>query len=74
MMNNSIYILRKKSINYIENKLLEQFNLKLCYRNDKESIFKNNDLVITCKEKYVLVLIYDYTNEYELRNIKKLFS
>ena len=50
-MNNTMYILRKKSMNYIERKLLEQSDLKLCFKNKKERIFKNDELLITCKDK-----------------------
>ena len=42
-MNNTMYILRKKSMNYIERKLVEQSDLKLCFKNKKERIFKNDE-------------------------------
>ncbi len=58
-MNNTMYFLRRKSFNYIERELIQQFDLKLCYKNKKEIIFKNNELLITCKEKFISVLIYD---------------
>jgi len=58
-MNNTMYFLRKKSFNDIEHDLMEKLNLKLCFKNKKERIFKNNELLITCKDKYISVLIYD---------------
>lgn len=58
-MNNTMYFLRRKSFDYIERELTRQFDLKLCYKNKKESIFKNNELLVTCKDKFISVLIYD---------------
>lgn len=58
-MNNTMYFLRRKSFDYIERELTRQFDLKLCYKNRKESIFKNNELLVTCKDKFISVLIYD---------------
>ena len=37
-MSNTMYILRKKNINYIEKKLVDQCGLKLCFKNKKERI------------------------------------
>ena len=51
VMSNTMYILRKKNINYIEKKLVDQCGLKLCFKNKKERIFKNDEVLITCKKK-----------------------
>lgn len=74
MMNNTMYFLRKKSMNYIERKLIGQFNLKLCYKNRMERIFKDDELLITCKDKYIMVLIYANCNRNKAYNIAKWIS
>ena len=43
----------------IEEMLVEYFKLELCFKNKAERIFKNAELLITCKNKYVSVLVYD---------------
>lgn len=70
-MNNTMYFLRRKSISYIEQEFIRKFDLKLCYKNKRESIFKNNELLITCKDKFISVLIYekdDRNKVYEIVN------
>ena len=61
-MSNTMYILRKKNINYIEKKLVDQCGLKLCFKNKKERIFKNDEVLITCmmrhkKVKHIILQI-----------------
>ena len=73
-MNNTMYFLRKKSMNYIEWKLNGQFDLKLCFKDKKERIFKNSELLITCKNKYISVLIYDDSDKDKVDNIINLIS
>lgn len=73
-MNNTRYFLRKKSMNYIEHKLVEQFNLQLCFKDKKERIFKNNELMVTCKDKYVSVLVYDDNHNNKIYSILNLIS
>ena len=68
-MNNTMYFLRKKSFNYIERELIRQFDLRLCYKNKQESIFKNNELLITCKDKFISVLIYDKDDRNKVNEI-----
>lgn len=58
-MNNTIYISRSKSMDSIEEMLIRYFKLELCLKNKTERIFKNAELLITCKNKYVSVLVYD---------------
>ena len=69
-----MYILRKKNINYIEKILLNQFELKLCFKNRKERIFKNDEFLITCKNKYILVFVYDDAHKRKAQNIVKHIS
>ncbi len=73
-MSNTMYFLRKTSMNYIERKLIEQLNLKLCYNNKKERIFKNNELLITCKDKFISILIYDEDDRKKAYNIVNRIS
>jgi hypothetical protein len=73
-MNNTIYILRKRSMNYIEHKLVEQSDLKLCFKNKKERIFKNEELLITCKDKYISVLVYNDGDKSKANGIVNLIS
>lgn len=73
-MNNTMYILRKKSMNYIERKLVEQSDLKLCFKNKKERIFKNDELLITCKDKYIAVLVYNESYKDKANSVVNLIS
>ena len=67
-MNNTMYILRKKSMNYIERKLVEQSDLKLCFKN------KNDELLITCKDKYIAVLVYNESYKDKANSVVNLIS
>lgn len=73
-INNTMYILRKKSMNYIERKLVEQSDLKLCFKNKKERIFKNDELLITCKDKYIAVLVYNESYKDKANSVVNLIS
>lgn len=73
-MNNTIYVSRKKSMNYIEDKLVEQSDLKLCFRDEKERIFKNDELLVTCKDTYVTVLVYDESHKRKANAVINLIS
>lgn len=73
-MNNTIYILRKKSMNYIEHKLVEQCDVKLCFKNKNERIFKNDKLLITCKNKYISILVYNESCKNRVSSIVNLIS
>lgn len=74
MMDKVIYILRKRSKKHIKKTLTEQFNLKLCYDKKAEKIFKNNDILITCKKKYISILIYDESTQKVAKNIIQSIS
>lgn len=69
-----MYIERKKSMGYIENKLVDQFEVSLGFKNKKERIFKNEEMLITCKDKYITILVYDDIYERKARNIADLIS
>ena len=71
---NTMYILRKKNINYIEKKLVDQCGLKLCFKNKKERIFKNDEVLITCKKKYISILFYDEAQKSKAYNIANRIS
>ena len=73
-MNNVIYILRKKRMDDIEKQLIQHCNLKLCFKNKRERIFKNDEVLITCKKKYISVLVYDDSNESKAHSIVNLIS
>lgn len=57
-MNKTVYFLRKMNMRYIEERLEEEFNLELCFRNGKEMILKNNEVLVCCKRKYASILMY----------------
>mgnify|MGYP006992642692 FL=1 len=73
-MNNTMYALRKKSMDYIEDKLVEQSDLKLCFRDEKEMIFKNDELLVTCKDAYIVVLFYDNSHKSKANAVINLIS
>ena len=73
-MNNAMYILRKKNMNYIQSKLVNQFGLKLCFKNKNERIYKNNEMLITCKNKYISIFIYNDIGESQAHEIANQIS
>lgn len=73
-MNNTMYFLRKKNMRYIEQGLIEHFGLELCYKDKKEKILKNNKMLITCKNKYISILVYNYDNKKLAYNIANYMS
>lgn len=73
-MNKTRYILRKKNKNYIEQVLLGQLDLQLCFKNRTERIFKNDKILITCKNKYISVLVYDNSYSNRVKEIVNLIS
>ena len=66
---NNIYFVRKKNLGYIQKKLVDQFGLRLCYKDKRERIFKNDELLITCKKKYISILVYDDVPKSKAYNI-----
>ena len=74
VMSNTMYILRKKNINYIEKKVVDHCGLKLCFKNKKERIFKNDEVLITCKKKYISILFYDEAQKSKAYNIANRIS
>lgn len=64
-MSKTLFFVRKKSMGYIEEKLVNQEGFELCYKKKNERIFRNKELLITCKNKYVSALIYDDTKMIE---------
>lgn len=68
------YFVRKRSMNDIEDRLDKQMGLELCFKDKKERIFRNNNLLITCKDKYISVLVYDENNKSEVRKIINMIS
>ena len=60
-MNNTMYILRKKNMNYIERKLVEQSDLKLCFKNKKERM-------------YIAVLVYNERYKDKANSVVNLIS
>jgi len=68
-MSSTMYFLRRKSMKQIEQDVTEKFNVELCYKNNKERVFKSQDLLITCRSKYILVLVYDNAQENQVRSI-----
>lgn len=71
---NTIYIQRKKSMRRIESTLVERLPLKLCYKNDKEMIFKNDDFLITCRNRFVSVLVYGSISSEDICTIREVVS
>lgn len=59
-MNNTRYFLRKKHMSDIERELTERLNLSLCFKSKRESIYKNSELMVTCKKnmsQYLFLMI-----------------
>ncbi len=51
-MRNGISTLKKDS-------LIEKYGLSVCYKDKKEEIFKNDNMLVDFKQKYITVLIYN---------------
>ena len=68
------YILRNEKMKLIQNKLTKEFNMKLCFRSRNECIFKNDELLITCKNKYASILSLSATNPQKVKDIITLIS
>ena len=74
IMSDTRYILRKKDMRDIERKLVEQFDFKLCFKNKKERIFKDDEFLITCKKKYISILVYEDEQKSKAQDIIKRIS
>lgn len=68
------YFLRKKSMDYIEHRLKEQLDLELCFKDKRERIFKNEEVLITCKGQYISILYYDDNKKDEVQKIVSMIS
>lgn len=73
-MSDTMYIIRKKDLDCIEKNLTDNFGLKLCFKNKKERIFKNDELLITCKKKYISILVYNDEKKCKARIIVNCIS
>lgn len=47
-----IYLLNGKKQRQIINKIISTKKLTLCYKRKRETIFKNNEILISCHKKY----------------------
>ena len=55
-MNEASYFPKNKRTSYLVRKIVAQYNLKECYHNSKnEQIFKNDNLLLSLKRKYVFM-------------------
>lgn len=55
-MNGVSYFPKNKKTYYLARKIVAQYNLKECYNNGKnEQIFKNDNLLLSLKRKYVFM-------------------
>lgn len=73
-MSKTLYFPRKKNMDIIEEILVNCFKLEICLKHKKERIFKNTELLITCKDKYVSVLVYDGVNNGYYNDIIKFLN
>lgn len=73
-MNRTMYFLRKENMKSIKKKLDSQYNLELCFKNKNEMILKNNELLISCKNKYISVVIYNNSSVNLAYKVQKLLG
>ena len=68
-MSKSLYFANNNT--NIEKKVINTYNLILCYQDDQKSIYKNSDMLMEVERQVITVLVYDIY-DYELINkIKK---
>ena len=72
-MGKTMYFLRKRS-SPTEEALIKKYDLKACFQKRREKIFKNNDVIIAYRAKYVTVLIYNAEDIALISEIKAAFS
>lgn len=73
-MNNTGFYLRKKSFDSIEKELVGHFGLVLCFKNNEERLYKNENILVTCKKKYISVLEFNERNHGDNVDIIKYLS
>lgn len=73
-MSKAIYLLRKNDMNIIKNILLNNFNFELCYEKKREMILKNEEVLISCKKKYIFIYFYDNMSNQNINSIIEYIS
>ncbi len=73
-MNRTIYFLRKSKLSYMEQELINKYQLDLCLKKKNEMILKSNDLLISCRNKYIALLVYERSNEQKVVEISKFLE
>lgn len=73
-MNNMFYTLRKKSFRHIEHQITNCCDLNLCFKTKNELIFKNNEMLVSCKKQYISILVYEEGNKEKVQEIINLVS
>jgi len=73
-MSKIVYFLRKSNMDKIEKSLHIYFKMTPCIKSKKEMVFENNDLLISCKKKYISVIYYDEIGEKKLNKLVEIFE
>lgn len=66
-----IHLVRGWKINSKIRLLIKEYQLKVCYEDDYEKIFKNSKVIIRISRRYVSIYIFSDNNLY--KNLTKLF-
>lgn len=62
-MDNTLYLVRDKSCDAKISSFIYKYHLELCYDRKKEKIFKNEDMFVLLKRKYIFIRIFCNTND-----------
>ena len=73
-MSKIVYFLRKSNMDKIEKSLHIYFKMTPCIKSKKEMVFENNDLLISCKKKYISVIYYDEIGKKKLNKLVEIFE
>ena len=73
-MSKIMYFLRKGITSSTVDDLIQRHNLRRCFENKKERIFKNNDMIVELNPKYITVLVYDGNNTDLTSDVNACFS
>ena len=70
-MNRVQYICRNKDTESKMNYLIRNFNFALAYKNKREMIVKNAQILISLKKRYVLLISFSIEDEYLIKRMKE---
>lgn len=58
-MSNALYLVRNKRSEDKIGSLVQKYNLELCYDTKNEKVFKNENILLLLKKKYIFLQVFD---------------